>query len=127
MRICPSVTGIALVNFICLSITRLGLGLPNDARFEVHRTKAVYLAVNVVIAVVAHQTNIAHLGAHFDRHWSALHFEIFDHSDRVTILQNVARGVLDDREFITCRLRRFLVSRNSSPLMPTFWTREHFA
>ena len=104
-----TLTGIALVNFICLSITRLGLDLPNDARFEVHRTKAVYFAVNVVIAVVAHQANIAYFGAHLDRHWSALDLEIFDHSDRVTILQNVARGVLDYREFVTCRLWRILI------------------
>ena len=49
-----------------MSITRLELDLSNDARFEVHRTKAVYFAVNVVIAVVAYQANIAHLGSNFD-------------------------------------------------------------
>ena len=48
-----------------------------------------------MISVVAHQANIAYFGAHLDRHWSALDLEIFDHSDRVTILQNVARRVFD--------------------------------
>ena len=109
-----------------MSITRLELDLPNNARFEVHRTKAVYFAVNVMISVVAHQANIAYFGAHLDRYWSALDLEIFDHCDRVTILQNVARRVFDYREFVTRSLWHFLVSRNSSPLVPTFWAREQF-
>ena len=92
-----------------MSITRLELDLSNDARFEVHRTKAVYFAVNVMISVVAYQANIAYFGAHLDRHRSALDLQIFDHGDCVAILQNVACGVLNDREFITRRLGRSLI------------------
>ena len=54
-----------------------------------------------MITVVANQADIAHFGTNFDRHRSALDLEIFDHSDRVTILQDVACGVFDYREFVT--------------------------
>ena len=79
---------------------RLALYLSNDARFEVHRAEPVYFAVNVMITVITNQANIAHFGTNFDRHRSALDLQIFDHRDRVAILQDVASGVFDYREFV---------------------------
>ena len=54
-----------------------------------------------MITVVTNQANIAHFGTNFDRHRSSLDLQIFDHRDRVAILQDVASGVFDYREFIS--------------------------
>ena len=72
-----------------------------------------------MITVIANQANIAHFGTNFDRHWSALDLQIFNHRDRVAILQDVARRVFDYRKFITRFLTHILVREKVRSLANT--------
>ena len=72
-----------------------------------------------MIAVVANQADIAHFGANFDRHRSALDLQIFNHCDRVAILQDVASGVFDYREFVIRFLAHILVREKVRSLANT--------
>ena len=68
----------------------VGLDLLYYRRLQIHRAETVDLAVNVVIAVVVNQPNIANFRANFDCGGSSLYLQVLHHRDGVTIVQYVS-------------------------------------
>ena len=64
------------------------VSLPDEFRFQAHGTKAVDLAIYVVVTV--HQPDIFYLGAHLDHASRTLQFQVLDDRNGIPILQNIS-------------------------------------
>ena len=73
------------------------LNLLHELGFQTHGAKAVYFAIDVVIAL--DKTNVFHLGAHFDYTAGALELEIFNDGYRVAVVQFISGGITEYRAF----------------------------
>ena len=68
--------------------------------------------------VTLDQANILDLGANLDNRRRPLHFQIFDHTNRVSVVQLVAKRILPDSLFVNG------LDLGPAPLMVTFWADE---
>src|SRR5690606_6974430 len=71
-----------------------GSGFAHELRLQAHRTDAVDLAVDVVVAI--HQADAAHLGAGLHHRGGSLDLQVLDDDDVVAIRQRVAVGIAHD-------------------------------
>src|SRR5690606_9223195 len=72
-------------------VQQLASGLLDELGFELHRTKPLDLAVDVVVLV--DQADLPHLGARLLRRTGALDLQVLDDGDGVTVGQHVADRV----------------------------------
>ena len=93
------------------------LDLLHNARFELHRAESVDLAIDVMVSDAINEANIAHLGPNLDRSGTALHLEVLDDADRVTVVQDIADSVLDHRFDSLCL-------RLVHPFVSALWTHQ---
>jgi hypothetical protein len=70
------------------------LSLLHKLRLELHRAKAVNLAVDVMVAI--DQADVFDLGTDLDDRGRAFDLQVFHQSHGVTVLQHVAVGVFPD-------------------------------
>lgn len=76
----------------------LELGFPDEFRFQLHRPNAVDLAVDVVITL--NQSDVLHLRAHLHDQGGALHLQVLDHSNGITVSQFIAHRIPDDTSLL---------------------------
>ena len=64
------------------------VSLPDEFRFQAHGTKAIDLAIDIVVTV--HQPDIFYLGAHLGHTSRTFQFQVLDDSDGIPILQDIS-------------------------------------
>jgi hypothetical protein len=69
-------------------------GFANKFCFELHGTKTFNFAIDVVVAI--DQTNVFYFGTNFDDTGGAFELEVFDQGHGVAVLQDIARGILEN-------------------------------
>lgn len=94
-------------------------GFANKFSFELHGPKAFNFAIDVVVAI--DQTNVFHFGTDFDHTGGAFELEVFDQGHGVAVLQDIARGILENLAIFNFRLNTL------GPFVRTFWTDKIFA
>lgn len=72
------------------------LDLFDDRRLQLHGTKPIDLAVDIVTVGAVDQADIAYLGADLDGLGLSLDLQVFHDSDGVAVAQDLTNRILDD-------------------------------
>src|SRR5690606_33181757 len=88
--------------FIAVASCRIS-GFLDVFGFKLHRPEAVYLAVDVMIAI--NEADVLDLRADFYDGRRALHFKVFDDGHRIPVLKLVAESIPPHALVFTSRFR----------------------